>query len=122
MHVKYIGPCIKTDSFTGVGMRWEPGQVRSVTPELGERLLAHPDTWEKVEAPDDAAPIGILGKETATEEPLPVVDYHAFDKKGLVEYAETKHGVKLDKNKSLNNLRHEVIDLDSQRQPDQDSA
>ena len=56
--VKYIGSSAKTDSIYGIGLRWEPGQVRNVTAEVAERLLAYTDTWarEETEKAPDADP------------------------------------------------------------------
>ncbi|SHL42736.1 hypothetical protein SAMN05216428_102372 [Nitrosospira sp. Nsp11] len=115
--VKYTAAGIKTDSIRGVGLRWEPGQVRNVTAEVAERLLVYTDTWAEVKespvgaenAPSDE--IGLVQDEKPAEEPLPVVNFHAMDKKALLEFAETKYGEKFDKRKSEIDLRHRVIDL-----------
>lgn len=116
MQVKYIGKCNKTDSITGSGLHWEPGQIRNVTPELAERLLRFTDTWEKVEAvvsvmtqPEEE--IGLTQAEKPVEEPLPVIDFHAMDKASLVQFAEREYNVRLDKRLSDESLRHKVIAL-----------
>ena len=51
--VKYIGKTAKTDSINGIGLRWKPGQVRSVTAQVAERLLPFSDTWSKADRPAD---------------------------------------------------------------------
>lgn len=102
-------------------MRWEPGQIRNVTPELAERLLRFTDTWEKVESvvgvlkqPEEE--IGLSQAEKPVEEPLPVIDFHAMDKASLVQFAEREYNVRLDKRLSDESLRHKVIALFGQRQ------
>ncbi len=116
MQVKYIGKCNKTDSITGVGLHWEPGQIHNVTAELAERLLRYADTWEKVETvvsvmkqPEEE--IGLSETEKPTEEPLPVIDFHAMDKASLVQFAEREYNERLDKRLSAESLRHKVIAL-----------
>jgi hypothetical protein len=115
--VKYIGTCIKTDSIKGIGLKWKPGQIRTVTAELAERLLPYADTWvteplakaEKVREAQD--PIGLAQEEKPAEEPLPVVDFHAMDKKAMIEYAEHHYNEQLDKRQSEDAIRHRLIDL-----------
>jgi hypothetical protein len=116
--VKYIGTCVKTDSINGVRLKWEPGQVRNVTAGVAERLLAYSDTWvteqaveggEANEPGDD--PIGLAQEEKPVEEPLPVIDFHAMDKKAMVEYAERNYNERLDKRQSEDVIRHKLIDL-----------
>ncbi len=114
--VKYIGTCIKTDSINGVGLRWELGQVRNVTAEVTERLLAFSDTWtleaeQPLKDPKAEEPIGLTQEEKPVEEPLPVVDFHAMDKKAMVEYAERNYNERLDKRQNEDVLRHKLIDL-----------
>jgi hypothetical protein len=111
--VKYIGSSAKTDSIYGIGLRWEPRQVRNVTAEVAERLLAYTDTWvrEETEKAPDADPVGLAVVEKPVEEPLPVIDFHAMDKKALVEFAEHKYNERLDKRLTEDTIRHKVISL-----------
>ncbi|MEO6825317.1 MAG: hypothetical protein ABI167_11465 [Nitrosospira sp.] len=118
MHqVKYIGTCIKTDSIKGIGLKWKPGQIRTVTAELAERLLPYSDTWvteqlakdEKANEAED--PIGLAQEEKPAEEPLPVVDFHAMDKKAMIEYADHHYNERLDKRQNEDAIRHRLIDL-----------
>lgn len=113
MQIQYIGKCNKHDSVRGVGLHWEPGQVRSVTVEVAERLLHYKDTWAMVEgnAPQDEPPIGLDKEDKPTEEPLPVIDFHAMDKASLVQFAEREYNERLDKRLSEESLRHKVIAL-----------
>jgi hypothetical protein len=126
--VKYIGATIKTDSIGGIGLRWEPGQIRSVTAEVAERLLPFSDTWsesDKADKPADNgnsndrdAAVGLLPEETPAEEPLPVVDFHGMDKDALVEFAQRNYNEKLDKRQGKEILRQKVIALFSQHEMD----
>jgi hypothetical protein len=113
MQVQYIGKCNKHDSVRGVGLHWEPGQVRSVTVEVAERLLHYKDTWAMVDGNEsqDEPPIGLDKEEKPTEEPLPVIDFHAMDKASLVQFAEREYNERLDKRLSEESLRHKVIAL-----------
>lgn len=117
--VKYIANGIKEDSIRGIGLRWEPGQVRNVTPEVAQRLTVYSDTWIAVEdeAPN-TEPVGLTQDAKTEEEPLPVIDFHAMDKAALVEFAETKYNTKLDKRQSAEALRHKVIALFGQHEMD----
>ena len=111
--VKYIGSSVKTDSISGIGLRWEPGQVRNVTAGVAERLLAFTDTWVREQAgkAPDVEPVGLAEAEKPVEEPLPVIDFHAMDKTALVEFAEDKYNEQLDKRLSEETIRHKVITL-----------
>ncbi|MBA4141941.1 MAG: hypothetical protein H0X43_02820 [Nitrosospira sp.] len=111
--VKYIANGVKKDSINGVGFRWEPGQVRSVSAEVAEQLLVYTDTWAEVEDAEagNAEPMGLAQAEKVIEEPLPVIDFHAMDKKAMVEFAERKYNERLDKRLSEETIRHKVIAL-----------
>ena len=115
-HVKYLGTSIKTDSINGVGLKWEPGQIRNVTAEVAERLLAFSDTWMKEAEPapqntQAEESVGLAQKETPIEEPLPVVDFHAMDKKTMVEYAARHYNERLDQRQNEDVIRHKLVDL-----------
>lgn len=126
--VKYIGTTIKIDSIGGIGLRWEPGQVRGVTAEVAERLLPFSDTWSEADKADNPtdnansddqdAAVGLLPEETPVEEPLPVVDFHSMDKDALVEYAQRNYNEKLDKRQSKETLRQKAVALFSQHELD----
>lgn len=117
--VKYIGKTHKKDSITGVGLEWEPGQVRDVSSTVAAHLLAYRDTWvradregeEQVDEVQDDEPIGLREEEAPREEPLEVVDFHRMTKDQMIEHAEEKHGVKLDRRKPAEELRHQLMDL-----------
>ena len=49
--------------------------------------------------------------EKPVEEPLPVVDFHAMNKKSLIDFAQTKYNEKIDKRLSEEVVRHKVISL-----------
>jgi hypothetical protein len=118
--VKYIGSNFKTDSISGIGLHWEPGQVRNVTAEVAERLLAYTDTWvrEQTEKAADVEPVGLAEAEKPVEEPLPVIDFHGMDKNALVEFAEDKYNERLDRRLSEETIRHKVISLFTQHEMD----
>lgn len=117
MQVKYIGTCNKHDSIRGVGLHWTPGQVRSVTPEVAERLLHHTDTWQEVGSNDtDSQPIGLAQEEKPAEEPLPVVDFHSMDKKSMIEYAEKNYNQRISNKLTENNVRHKLVAMFTQHE------
>jgi hypothetical protein len=116
--VKYIATGIKIDSINGVGLRWEPGQVRNVSAEVAERLLVYSDTWMRVydETLDNVVPIGLAQAEKPVEEPLPVIDFHSMSKKALLEFAERKYNERLDRRQNEGTIRHKVITLFSKNE------
>ena len=117
--VKYIANGVKIDSIVGVGLHWEPGQVRNVTAEVAQRLTTFSDTWIAVEGESlNTEPVGLTEAAKPTEEPLPVIDFHAMDKDALIEFASTKYNEKLDKRQSAETLRHKVIALFGQHEMD----
>lgn len=111
MQIKYIGKCDKTDSIRGVGLHWQPDQIRNVTPEVAERLLPFTDTWVKIEEeePGNDQAIGLQVAEKPAEEPLPVVDFHGMDKEALVAFAAREYNEQVDKRLSVTTIRHKVI-------------
>jgi hypothetical protein len=116
--VKYIATGIKIDSINGVGLRWEPDQVRNVSAEVAERLLVYSDTWMRVydETLDNVVPIGLAQTERPVEEPLPVIDFHSMSKKALLEFAERKYNERLDRRQNEGTIRHKVIALFSKNE------
>ena len=116
--VKYIATGIKIDSINGVGLRWEPGQVRNVSTEVAERLLVYSDTWMRIhdETLDNVVPIGLAQAEKPVEEPLPVIDFHSMSKKALLEFAERKYNERLDRRQNEGTIRHKVIALFSKNE------
>jgi hypothetical protein len=116
--VKYIATGIKIDSINGVGLRWEPNQVRNVSAEVAERLLVYSDTWMCLhdETLDNVVPIGLAQAEKPVEEPLPVIDFHSMSKKSLLEFAERKYNERLDRRQNEGTIRHKVIALFSKNE------
>ena len=116
--VKYIATGIKIDSINGVGLRWEPDQVRNVSAEVAERLLVYSDTWMRIqdETLDNVVPIGLALAEKPVEEPLPVIDFHSMSKKALLEFAERKYNERLDRRQNEGIIRHKVIALFSKNE------
>lgn len=137
MNIKYLLDYPKLDSIAGVGLRWEPGQVRNVSPEMAERLTCYADTWAAVDVDDttqkqavddtketdnkeesDVDEIGLSTEEKIAEEPLPFIDFHSMNKAALVDFAQTKYNEKLDKRQSEETIRHRVIALFGQHEMD----
>jgi hypothetical protein len=116
-HLKYIAGTVKTDSIHGVGLNWQPGQVRNVTAEVAERLLVFTDTWQIAEEANGTGErIGLAEEPKAVEEPLPVIDFHAMDKNTLIKYAERHYNERLGKRQSEEAVRHKVIALFSKHE------
>jgi hypothetical protein len=110
MQIQYIGKCKKQDSVRGVGLHWEPGQVRNVSLGVAERLLPFKDTWIPL-GESSGEEIDLIPEEKAKEEPLPVIDFHAMDKAALVQFVEREYNERLDKRLSTESLRHKAIAL-----------
>ena len=134
MRVRYIPNYRKVDSIAGVGLIWEPGQEREVTPELAERLLVYKDTWEVVEPSlnnkdaedkDKDEPIAEWGEpidlkpQKVEEEPLEIINFHDMSKQEMLEFAETRWNEKFDKRLSEKNLRERIILRHNERQNEQ---
>lgn len=135
MQVKYIGDHVKTDSITGVGLRWEPGQQRDVTSTVAAHLLAYPDTWvkgdeesdksvkdqdaTKVEAGDKPEPIDFLEEDKRPDEPIAVVNFHDMNKDALVKFAHDQWNEKFDKRMSEDVIRERVIKRHTHEQMNQ---
>lgn len=115
MLIKYKLNYRKQDSFNGLGLWWEPGQVRNVSPEIAGKLLAYSDTWAEAEggatAPVDVEEVGLKQDGKPVEEPLPVIDFHGMNKDALVDFAQTKYNVKISKRFAEETIRHKVIAL-----------
>ena len=116
--VKYIAAGIKIDSINGVGLRWEPGQVRNVSSEVAELLLVYSDTWVQVQDDESGKvePLRLVKAEKPVEEPLPVIDFHSMGKKALLEFAERKYNERLDRRQNEETVRHKVIALFSKHE------
>lgn len=116
--VKYIAAGIKIDSINGVGLRWEPSQVRNVSSEVAERLLVYSDTWVQVQDDEsgNVEPLRLAETEKPVEEPLPVIDFHSMGKKALLEFAERKYNERLDGRQNEETVRHKVIALFSEHE------
>lgn len=115
-HVKYIGSCDKTDSIDRLGLHWKPGQVRNVTAEAAERLLAFPDTWVREKEGVSRRsrtdkPVGLAAEAATVEEPLPVIDFHGMSKEAMIEYAERTYNERLDRRLGEDAVRHRLVGL-----------
>jgi hypothetical protein len=118
--VKYIAKTHKTDSITGVGLHWHPGQVRDVTSTVAAHLLPFTDTWEHVEGESEGTePIDLQEKEKPVEEPLPVMDFHSMTKEQIVKYVLDNFNQKLDKRQTSAQLKERAIHLYTQHAMDE---
>ena len=122
MHVKYIGDHVKTDSITGVGLRWEPGQVRNVSNTLAAVLLQYTDTWREVsggrQESEEDEPIGLRDEEKKEDEPLEVVDFHAMNKDQLLKFAKDNWNEGYNKHWGEHVIRERVIKRHTKEQMD----
>lgn len=115
--VKYIAPTAKTDSIAGVGLHWEPGQVRNVSNEMAERLLVFPDTWEMAEEDEKSSqdePIGLGQVEKPAEEPLVIPNLHGMTRDQMRDFAQEKFNVKFDKHMKVDDMRIRLHELQSE--------
>lgn len=135
MQVKYIGNHTKKDSIHGVGLVWEPGQVREVTSTVAAHLLQYTDTWikgpeetdkqvdpqwlQKVEAGVKEEPVDFMDDKKRPEEPIAVVDFHGMNEQALRQYAETHWNEKFDKRLGERTIRERVIKRHTAEQMDE---
>lgn len=123
MQIKYLLNYRKQDSITGIGVWWEPGQTRNVSPEAADKLLAYSDTWARAEdgavEATDAEEVVLKQDDKPVEEPLPVIDFHGMSKNELIGFAETNYNEKIDKRMSVENVRHKVMALFSKHEMEQ---
>lgn len=116
--VQYIGRReFWRDTVYRSGLTFAKDQVRSVPPDIAKKLLRHSDLFCKAEvAPeqDDTAEQLEQGDDQAKKEEqrrrdFDVIDQvNQMDKQALVEFAEQRFQLKLDKRMSVANMRREV--------------
>lgn len=127
MKVKYIGrEPTHRDRLYGSGVFWSgPGDVQEVEEEIAERMLKrHPDQYALVSGATDAGqkqaqePEG--GEEDGGGEEDLMVEVRGefyplrkLSRDVLAEYAEQRHGVKLDKRRSAQSLAAEIRRLET---------
>lgn len=130
--VKFIGRRPWTDHLYGSKLPFEPGQVRHVPTELARRFLRHQDVFQphaaEVAEPiepaaeqdtkqaDDTAEILADAQLQAQQEQRTNVELQdlfdrvaLMDKDALIEFATNNYRMPLDKRRSEQNLREQVI-------------
>ena len=128
MKVKYIGrEPTHRDRLYGSGVFWSgPGDVQEVEEEIAERMLKrHPDQYALISGATDAGhkpaqePEG--GEEDGGGEEDLMVEVRGefyplrkLSRDVLAEYAEQRHGVKLDKRRSAQSLAEEIRRLETE--------
>lgn len=124
--VKYIGRRPDwTDLLYDTGLHFTEGQTRSVPVAVSKLLLKHRDLFEEGKAVnadtpktavDDTEYLLKQGKKTQRSKEEEEVEFavidqvNQMDKESLASFAMTKFAMKLNKTKSVPNLRHEVIE------------
>jgi len=106
------------------GLTFKPGQIRSVPVELARKLLRHNDLFAEAKlggegnAPDTDDTAELLADaaarnaedQSALEERQGIVDQvMTMDKEALAEFAFTRYQQTVNKRRSVENLREEVI-------------
>ncbi|MCG5533108.1 hypothetical protein LRF89_06590 [Halorhodospira sp. 9621] len=128
MKVKYIGrEPTHRDRLYGSGVFWSgPGDVQEVEEEIAERMLKrHPDQYALISGVTDAGQKPAQEPESGEEdgggeEDLMVEvrgEFYPLRKLSrdvLAEYAEQRHGVKLDKRRSAQSLAEEIRRLETE--------
>lgn len=130
--VEYIGkrPAWR-DSIYNSGLTFTSGQVRSLPPLLASKFLRHPDVFRRVEA-EPVAVVEVAGAGVDDTDELlakreqeqenqkaeaarlqDIVDQvsRMDSKDALADFAERHFDQKLNKRRSVDNLRQEVVDL-----------
>lgn len=123
--VKYVGR--RSDFFDriyGSGLFFDQGQTRWIPPELARKLLRHADLFERGEEEADAQPdddTAELLKESAIEQETQRIDQSAIqdlrdsvqsmDKDALSHFAGTNYRQIIDRRRSVEALRVEVLGL-----------
>lgn len=138
--IRYIGKKSFTDRLYGSGLDFEPSQVREVPSELARSFLKHADLFEvetpqgkPITPPNDDEPPEPTEPQDDTAELLALqaekdkakaqdennlqdlfVQVSVMDKNALEQFARDRYQVDLNKRKSVENLREEVIGLINQ--------
>ena len=120
--IEYIGrrPRWK-DSIYGTGLDFESGQVRTVPFDLAKKFLRHVDLFAESPVSEDPKPkddtehlLESARKEAEAKEnrqlDFEVIDrINQMDKAMLEKFASERFSINLDKRKSIEKLREEVI-------------
>ena len=125
--ISYIGKKPFSDRLYNTGLTFDVGQVREVPDEMARLFLRHQDLFVLSDKPakkdkpketnDTRALMDQKAQETAektkSENALQdlYVQVHNMDKDALEQFAKDHYQIDLNKRKSLENLREEVVGL-----------
>lgn len=123
----YIGKKSFTDRLYKSGLNFEPNQTREVPDELARRFLKHKDLFElsnatsppnKAKTDDDTAHLLAQQAKNSAEKSTQeaalqdlYTQVSVMDKDALEQFARDYYQYELNKRKSLENLREEVVGL-----------
>ena len=121
------------DNLYHTGLHFERGQIRLVSADAARKLLRHPDVFELVaddsseleqagkqdaDATDETSELEQAGKQDADNEMSAfdevqdvIMEINQMDKESLALYAQSNYSQSLDKRKSVDNLREEVVQM-----------
>jgi hypothetical protein len=116
MQIKYKLNYDKQDKYTK--LVWKAGDVKNVTPQLGDMLLRHADVWELAEGESATEAIGLPEVPKETEEPLPVVDFHGMNKDAMIKFIADECGEKIDKRLAEPTVRFKAMAFYAKKQAD----
>ena len=119
------------DNIYHTGLHFERGQIRLVSADAARKLLRHPDVFELVASDeleqagkqdagttDETAELEQAGKQDAENEMSAfdevqdvIMEIGRMDKESLSLYAQSNYEQSLDKRKSVETLREEVVQM-----------
>ena len=109
--IKYIGARAEyTDGTYGTRIHWLRGESKMVPTDKAVKMLRHPDVYV---AGDAGAPTpGVPGEPDKEDDVQDMRDAIAsMGKDAVIQYAQTKFNMKLDKRQSVEGLRTAAIQL-----------
>jgi hypothetical protein len=123
IEVAYVGRrAAWRDTVYQTGLTFDAGQVRALPPAVAQKLLRHADLFKEVQADeqapalaDDTAYLLEQGQEAAQQTEDRQIDFaiidqiNQMDKASLERFALERFAINLDKRKSVENLRAEVV-------------
>lgn len=125
-NVRYIGKKPFNDRLYNTGLTFDVGQVREVPDDMARLFLRHQDLFVLSDKPtkkdkpksDDTQELidehaKVTAQKTKDENDLQdlYVQVHNMDKDALEQFAKDRYQIDLNKRKSLENLREEVVGL-----------
>lgn len=132
VNIQYIGLReFWRDNLYHTGLHFERGQIRLVSVDAARKLLRHPDVFELVaddeleqagkqdeDVTDETSELEQAGKQDADNEMSAfdevqdvIMEINQMDKESLSLYAQSNYSQLLDKRKSVDTLREEVVQM-----------